>query len=95
MLQNRAKAYAVKGDRDKAIADLTEAIRCDGKNIESYQVRCKMYEQKGDLDKAIADQSEVIRLDPKSAAAYDARADSTTAAMSPKRPPPITPRPND
>ena len=59
------RAYAKKGDYDKAIADYTEAIRLDPKNAEAYCNRGHAYEEKGDYDKAIADCTEAIRLDPK------------------------------
>jgi len=69
----RGLAYRNKGDFDRAIADLSEAIRLDPKYAEAYYGRGLAYGNKGDLDRAIADYSEAIRLDPKLAAAYNNR----------------------
>jgi len=69
----RALSYKSKGDFDRAIADLSEAIRLDPKYAEAYYLRGVTYRNKGDLDRAIADYSEAIRLDPKLAGAYNNR----------------------
>ncbi len=45
---------------NKAIADLTEAIRLDPNDIESRCNRASAYETKGDFDKAIADENHVL-----------------------------------
>ena len=52
-------------DHDKAIADLTEAIRLDPKHAIVYSDRGAAYRASGECDKAIADLTEAIRLDPK------------------------------
>ncbi len=70
---NRGLAYAVKGDLDRAIADFSEAIRLDPKDVWSYHNRGLAYAAKGDFDRAIADYSEAIRLDPKDVLAYKNR----------------------
>ena len=54
----------MEGNRDKAIADLNEAIRLDPKFDRAYCWRGIAYEKNGELDKAIADYTEAIRLDP-------------------------------
>jgi len=69
----RALSYRSKGDSDRAIADLSEAIRLDPKYAEAYYLRGVSYRNKGDLARAISDYSEAIRLDPKLAAAYNNR----------------------
>jgi lipoprotein NlpI len=71
---NRAGAYANKGDNDRAIADASEAIRLDPKDAFAYNNRAGAYLNKRDNDRAIADASEAIRLDPKDAFAYNNRA---------------------
>jgi tetratricopeptide (TPR) repeat protein len=63
----RAEAHGDDGDRDKAIADYTEAIRLAPKCAEAYTNRGISYYEKGEQDKAIADYTEAIRLDPKCA----------------------------
>src|SRR6516164_9622897 len=60
----RALSYRSKGDSDRAIADLSEAIRLDPKYAEAYYLRGVSYRNKGDLARAISDYSEAIRLDP-------------------------------
>ena len=55
---------------DKAIADLTEAIRLDPNNSEAYFERAAEYRGKGEDDKASADLTEAIRLNPAYAEAY-------------------------
>src|SRR6516164_8432899 len=66
----RALSYRSKGDSDRAIADLSEAIRLDPKYAEAYYLRGVSYRNKGDLARAISDYSETIRLAPKVAAAH-------------------------
>ncbi len=68
-----AVVYAVRGEMfqndkeyDKAIADLTEAIRLDPDPV-TYARRGQFWHTKGEYDKAIADYDESIRLDPNSA----------------------------
>jgi tetratricopeptide (TPR) repeat protein len=53
----RALSYKSKGDLDRAIVDLSEAIRLDPKYAEAYYVRGVAYRNKVDLDRAIADYS--------------------------------------
>jgi len=61
----RGLAYRSKGDFDRAIADLSEAVRLDPKYAEAYYGRGLAYGNKDDLDRAIADYSEAIRLKPR------------------------------
>ncbi len=67
---NRGAAYAFKGDFDRAIANFTEAIRLDPKDVFAFHNRGIAYAAKGDFDRAIADDSEAVRLDPKDALGY-------------------------
>lgn len=53
-----------KGDLEGAIADLTEAIRLDRKNIDAYYYRGNAFNQQGDLEKAITDFNTTIKLNP-------------------------------
>jgi tetratricopeptide (TPR) repeat protein len=70
---NRAAAYHEKGDLDRAIADLNEAIRLDPKLAMPFNNRGAAYNEQGDNDRAIADYNEAIRIDPKLAMAFSNR----------------------
>lgn len=80
--RSRALAYAYRGiayaaakkDYDRAIADLSEAIRLDPKYIATYNNRGYVYFNKKNYDRAIADYNEAIRLDPSFERAYRLRA---------------------
>jgi tetratricopeptide (TPR) repeat protein len=65
---NRAWAYEVMGEHDKAIADEGETIRLDADDAENlgvdYNSRGCMWRNKGELDIAIADFNEAIRNKP-------------------------------
>src|SRR6516165_1783137 len=85
----RALSYKSKGDFDRAIADLSEAIRLDPKYAEAYYLRGVTYRNKGDSDHAIADFSEAIRLAPELEASqrrsFAALRTTTAAARTPTR----------
>lgn len=63
-----------KSIQDKAIAELTEAIRLDPKNGNAYFDRARIWRERNEFDKAIADWTEVIRLNPKDVEAHLQRA---------------------
>jgi tetratricopeptide (TPR) repeat protein len=67
---NRGNRYREKGDNDRAIADLNQAIALDPKVAKAYNNRGLAYAAKGDNDRAIADLNQAIALDPKYAIAY-------------------------
>jgi tetratricopeptide (TPR) repeat protein len=66
----RGVAYYEKGDYDRAIHDLGEAIRLNSSNENAYYSRGLAYKKKGDYDRAIQDFTEAIHLDPKFERAY-------------------------
>jgi lipoprotein NlpI len=68
---NRGRAYARKGDRERAISDFNEAIRLNPNGALSYFMRGIEYDIAGDTERAIADFNDAIRLDPKLAGAHD------------------------
>jgi tetratricopeptide (TPR) repeat protein len=70
---NRANAYAAKGDYDRAIKDYDQAILLDPKNDIAYNNRGLAHAAKGDYDRAIADYNQAILLDPKYAIGYISR----------------------
>jgi tetratricopeptide (TPR) repeat protein len=67
----RGRAYAEKGEYDRAIADYTEAVRVyqtvkptyfRPRLLEAYNVRADSHQKKKEFDKAAADYGEVIHL---------------------------------
>jgi lipoprotein NlpI len=66
----------MKGDRDRAIADASEAVRLVPTFAMAYANRAGAYLLNGDIDleRAISDASEAIRLDPGYPLAYANRA---------------------
>jgi tetratricopeptide (TPR) repeat protein len=54
---------AAASDADRAIAEYTEAIHRDSRNVYAYYSRGNAYSEKGDTDRAIADYTAAIRLD--------------------------------
>jgi lipoprotein NlpI len=70
---NRARAYWLKLDSDRAIADLDDALRLDPTLAAALNFRCFVYNNSGGFDHAISDCSAAIELDPRFAAAYHNR----------------------
>ena len=64
---------AYKKDYDKAIADLSTAIRLDPEFAGAFSNRAAAFLGKREFDKAIADCTEAIRRDPNHAMAYNNR----------------------
>jgi len=62
---HRGNVYRVKGDYDRAIADLDKAITLDPKSVAAYISRGHAYQGKSDLDRSIIDYNKAIILDPK------------------------------
>jgi tetratricopeptide (TPR) repeat protein len=71
--QERATAYAHKGENNRAISDYTQAIRLTPNNVRVYMGRGNIYSINKDYVNAIADHTQAIRLDPNNAMAYDLR----------------------
>ena len=67
---NRGDAWDDKGDQDRAIADLTEALRINPNYARAYNIRGVIYRNRNDVNRALADYTEAIRADPKYALAY-------------------------
>jgi tetratricopeptide (TPR) repeat protein len=53
-----------KGEYDRAILDLDQAIRLDPRYVDAYNDRGRAYFAKHDYDRAIAEWTEAIRIDP-------------------------------
>ena len=64
----KALLYQLKGDRDRAVQDWTDAIRLDPKQVGPYLSLGTMYANQGDHVKAIAEFTKAIRLEPRCAA---------------------------
>ena len=59
-------AAAIKvQDFDRALAEFTEAIRLDPKNILLYHSRAAAYHAKGDFAKVIADCTHILKANPR------------------------------
>ncbi len=71
---NRAIAYQLKGDLDRAFAYLDQAIRLDPNDAPAYANRGMIYQARDDLDHAVADYDEAIRLNPAHPLAFNNRA---------------------
>jgi tetratricopeptide (TPR) repeat protein len=69
-----SKASALRrGEQDRAVADLGEAIRLNPNDPLAPYDRGEVYFQRGDYDRALTDFGEAIRLNPSYARAYLAR----------------------
>lgn len=69
-LSTRGIIYVFKGNYDKAIQDLDEAIRRNPDDAEAYVNRGIAYVAKGEYNRAIQDFDQAIRLKPDDDAAY-------------------------
>jgi len=66
--QNRAGAYELVGDIDRAIADYTRTIELAPENAAAYDSRGRAYARKGDYTRALADETKSSELAGKVAA---------------------------
>jgi tetratricopeptide (TPR) repeat protein len=73
---NRGGAYIRKGQYDRAIQDLDQAIRRDPNYAQAFQSRGTAYSLRGQYERAIGDFNQAIQLDPKSAASFYGRGDT-------------------
>jgi tetratricopeptide (TPR) repeat protein len=61
---HRGEAYRQKGDLDRALTDLNEAIRLKPDFEEALFSRCQVWRRKGDAGRAMPDCTEAARLKP-------------------------------
>lgn len=73
LLTQRGTLLAAIGEKDKAIADLGEALDSDNSYFEAYNNRACLKAAKGDFDGALADANKALSLSPNFAEAYDTR----------------------
>jgi tetratricopeptide (TPR) repeat protein len=59
---NRAAAYGLLGDFDRAIADYTKTVEIRPDNASAYESRGRAYASKGDYTRAIADAQKASEL---------------------------------
>ena len=64
LFRTRGIAHMQQGDRDKAIDDLTNAIRLDSTDATTYFRRGSLYAMCSEWDKAVADYSNSIEISP-------------------------------
>jgi len=69
-----SKAYAAKGDLDKALESAEKAVQLGATNPVTYAQRGFVFKLRKDPDKAIADASKAISMRPNFAEAYRLRA---------------------
>ena len=72
-LTEGAKQGIKSGNLDRAVRDLTAAIRADPLYAEAYVARGQALFQLGETERAIVDLDEAVRLDPRNAVAIRAR----------------------
>jgi tetratricopeptide (TPR) repeat protein len=70
---NRGRAYAVRGDLDRALADYGQAIQLDSNAASAFNGRGSVYFLKKDYEDAVADFARAISLDPNYAGAFNNR----------------------
>jgi tetratricopeptide (TPR) repeat protein len=61
---SRGLAWRLKGDRQRAIADIGEAIRLNPNDALAYNDRAFIWRELGEIDNAIADLTEAIHINP-------------------------------
>lgn len=69
----RGSAYLLKGDYNRALADLNQAIKRQPNFVEAHAIRVIGYLAKGEYNRALADANLAIKLKPDMALAYDNR----------------------
>ena len=87
------RAWILKGENDKAITDLNEAIRLKPEYSDAYLLRGTVWERKGEYEKAIADCNHALAISRNDAQAYVERSTIWRKRASTTRPSPITTRP--
>ena len=68
---NRGRAYIRKGEYDRGVEELSQAIQLNPDYAAAYKTRGVTYGYKGEYDRAIEDLNKAIQLNPDDAAAYN------------------------
>ena len=75
-LSNRAVAYETRGQNDRAMADLDEAIKRDPQNPHAWVNRGNLFLAQGQFDRAMADYNQDLVNHPNNAYVFGHRADA-------------------
>jgi Tfp pilus assembly protein PilF len=67
---DRGIAFVAKGDLDRGIADLDQAIKINANFATAFHNRGNAFGEKGDLDRAIRDYDQAIKINPRGAQIY-------------------------
>ena len=81
-----ALRYEEKRDHDKAIAELTEAIRLDPEHADAYYARGLLYGIRKDWDSALTDLKMVLQLQPNAMASLGATEDNSGLVLTQREP---------
>ena len=69
----QAQANFEKGDHEKTLSLLNQALSVDAKSIDARYARARFFEKQGHHEKAVADYTEVLKLDPSTVNVYQYR----------------------
>src|SRR5690242_3954625 len=72
-LVNRGLAYVMRGQNDRAIADLDRAVMLDSTNSVALVARGNFYQAQGSRERALADYNQAINADAKNASGFAQR----------------------
>lgn len=72
-LLQRARIWAIEGERDKALEDIDRAIDIDSENPAALLLRARIHQQAGDTDAAMADIQTILDDKPDTPAALELR----------------------
>jgi len=81
-----ALRHEEKRDHDKAIAELTEAIRLDPEHADAYYARGLLYGIRKDWDSALTDLKMVLQLQPNAMASLGATEDNSGLVLTQREP---------
>lgn len=72
-LLQRARIWAIEGDRERALEDIDRAIDLDPESPAALLLRARIYQQAGDTDAALADIETILEAKPDTPAALELR----------------------
>jgi tetratricopeptide (TPR) repeat protein len=72
-LLQRARIWAIEGNREEALADIDRAIDIDPENTAALLLRARIFQQAGDTDAALADVETILEDKPDTAGAIELR----------------------